>query len=163
MSLPKDRDSRNALPVWDGFIAYFPDVPAEVAKVSVLGNRQHNLGAKLHWNTHVSTDHKNKVLRHMIDDEEDPMDDDGTFHMAKAVWRASAVLQIRCWQRDGKNEHGEKIAALQAEIDAEDLAELNRRRTAVCIMPSPSPYPDAPTGAQESIDELGPRGFDGQR
>ena len=49
MSLPTDRDARNALPIWDGLMMYFPDVWAEVAKVSVLGNKQHNLGAKLFY------------------------------------------------------------------------------------------------------------------
>jgi hypothetical protein len=73
MSLPTDRDARNALPIWDGLMMYFPDVWAEVAKVSVLGNKQHNLGSKLFWNREVSTDHLN---------------------MAKAVWRACAELQL---------------------------------------------------------------------
>lgn len=110
MSLPKDRSARNALPIWDGFIEYFPDVFAEVAKVSVVGNKQHNLGAKLHWDTTVSTDHKNKAFRHMLDDSNgEVMDDDDTFHLAKAVWRLSAALQIRIWQRDGKDEHGQPI------------------------------------------------------
>lgn len=107
MSLPTDRDARNALPIWDGVIAYFPDVWAEIAKVSVAGNKQHNLGQKLHWNTHVSTDHENKVIRHMLDDMSgEIMDSDGTFHLAKAVWRACAALQLRIWARDGKDEHG---------------------------------------------------------
>jgi hypothetical protein len=120
MSLPTDRDARNALLVWDGCFAYFPDVWAEVAKVSVLGNKQHNLGKKLHWNTHVSTDHENKIIRHMLDDLEDPMDTDGTFHFAKVVWRSCAALQIRIWKRDGKDEHGAKIVAMEAAIAALD-------------------------------------------
>jgi hypothetical protein len=109
MSLPTDRDARNALPVWDGAIAYFPDVWAEVAKVSVLGNKQHNLGDTLHWNTHVSTDHKNKAMRHMLDDDHTVMDDDDTYHLAKAVWRLSAALQIRIWKRNGRDEHGQLL------------------------------------------------------
>lgn len=111
MTLPTDRDARNALPVWDGGIAYFPDVWAELAKVSVLGNKQHNLGDKLFWNTHVSTDHANKVIRHMLDDAAGNVyDDDGqTMHLAKALWRIGAMLQLRCWARDGKDEHGRPI------------------------------------------------------
>jgi hypothetical protein len=110
LSLPTDRDARNALPIWDGCIAYFPDVWAEVAKVSVLGNKQHDLGDKLFWNTHVSTDHKNKAFRHMLDDENgEVMDADGTFHLAKALWRIAAALQLRIWERDGKNEHGQVL------------------------------------------------------
>jgi hypothetical protein len=95
MPLPSDRDARNAIPLWDGLLAYFPDVWAEVAKVSVLGNKQHNLGAKLHFNREVSTDHLNKVIRHTLDHGTgNLMDDDGTYHMAKAIWRACAELQV---------------------------------------------------------------------
>ncbi len=113
MTLPTDRDARNALPVWDGCFAYFPDVWAEVAKVSVFGNKQHNLGSKLFWNTAVSTDHANKVIRHMLDDAAgNIMDDDGqTMHLAKALWRVAAMLQLRCWERDGKDEHGRPMGA----------------------------------------------------
>jgi hypothetical protein len=95
MSLPTDRDARNAIPLWDGLFAYFPDVWAEIAKVSVLGNKQHGLGAKLFWNREVSTDHLNKVMRHCFDHGTgNVIDTDGTFHMAKAVWRACAELQL---------------------------------------------------------------------
>lgn len=94
MSLPTDRDARNALPIWDGVIAYFPDAWAEIAKVSVLGNAQHNLGAKLHFNRNVSTDHLNKVMRHLLDHEAgNVLDTDGTLHLAKAAWRVLAALQ----------------------------------------------------------------------
>ena len=95
MPLPDDRDARNALPVWEGCIAYFPDCWAEIAKVSVLGNKQHGLGEKLHFNRDVSTDHANKVMRHMLDHEAGKrFDEDGTYHLAKAAWRALAALQV---------------------------------------------------------------------
>jgi hypothetical protein len=95
MPLPSDRDARNALPVWDGCIAYFPDCWAEIAKVSVVGNRQHGLGAKLRFARDISTDHANKVMRHMLDHQGgNIMDSDGTYHLAKAAWRALAALQV---------------------------------------------------------------------
>lgn len=95
MSLPTDRDARNALPVWDGCIAYFPDAWSEIAKVSVLGNKQHGLGAKLRFARDVSTDHLNKVMRHLLDHESGAVTDvDGTMHLAKAAWRVLAALQI---------------------------------------------------------------------
>jgi hypothetical protein len=95
MSLPTDRDARNELQIWDGFIMYFPDIPAAVADVSVKGNKQHNLGQKLHWNRDVSTDHMNKVFRHMLDHGTGNVKDtDGTYHLAKAIWRLSAELQL---------------------------------------------------------------------
>ena len=93
--LPNDRDARNALPVWDGCMAYFPDCWAEIAKVSVLGNVQHGLGPKLNFARDVSTDHENKVLRHMLDHAAGrTFDEDGTMHLAKAAWRALAALQV---------------------------------------------------------------------
>lgn len=95
MTLPIDRDARNALPVWDGCIAYFPDTWAEIAKVSVLGNKQHALGDKLRFDRTVSTDHANKVMRHMLDHQAGiTYDEDGTMHLAKAAWRALAALQV---------------------------------------------------------------------
>lgn len=94
MSLPTDRDARNAIPVWDGCVAYFPDTFAEIAKVSVAGNKQYQFGA-LKWNREVSTDHANKVMRHMLDHQAgNVIDTDGTFHLAKAAWRCLAALQL---------------------------------------------------------------------
>jgi hypothetical protein len=95
MPLPNDRDARNALPVWDGCIAYFPDAWAEIAKVSVLGNKQHALGARLRFARDISTDHANKIMRHMLDHAAgNTFDTDGTYHLAKAAWRALAALQV---------------------------------------------------------------------
>jgi hypothetical protein len=100
MPLPSDRDARNALPIWEGVVMYFPDVWAEVAKVSVLGNKQHNLGEKLRFARDVSTDHLNKVFRHCLDHAQGNLTDtDETYHMAKAIWRACAELQVTIEQR----------------------------------------------------------------
>lgn len=95
MPLPSDRDARNALPVWDGCIAYFPDCWAEIAKVSVLGNKQHSLGDKLRFARDVSMDHENKILRHLLDHAAGHiLDIDGAYHLAKAAWRCLAALQV---------------------------------------------------------------------
>jgi hypothetical protein len=95
MTLPTDRDARNALPIWDAVVLYFPDVWAEIAKVSVIGNKQHALGETLYFDRNVSTDHLNKVMRHALDHGTGTlMDTDGTYHMAKAIWRACAELQV---------------------------------------------------------------------
>lgn len=101
MPLPNDRDARNAIPIWDGVMVYFPDAWAEIAKVSVIGNKQHNLGAaKLYFNRTVSTDHANKVMRHMLDHAAGHVyDTDGTYHLAKAAWRALAALQVAIEER----------------------------------------------------------------
>ncbi len=116
MPLPTDSDARNALPIWDGLMMYFPDVWAEVAKVSVLGNKQHDLGAKLFWNREVSTDHLNKVMRHCLDHGTGSvLDTDGTFHMAKAVWRACAELQLAI-EAERKQEKLALATALSPEV-----------------------------------------------
>lgn len=95
MSLPTDRDARNALQVWDGCITYFPDAWAEIAKVSAAGNKQYAFGGKLRWERTISTDHENKVMRHMLDHAAgNVLDTDGTFHLAKAAWRVLAALQL---------------------------------------------------------------------
>ena len=93
--LPTDRDERNALQIWDGCIMYFPDAWAEIAKVSVAGNKQYNFGGKLRWERAISTDHENKVMRHMLDHAMGNVrDTDGTLHLAKAAWRVLAALQL---------------------------------------------------------------------
>jgi hypothetical protein len=135
MSLPIDRDARNAIPLWDGLFSYFPDVWAEVAKVSVLGNKQHNLGAKLFWNREVSTDHMNKVMRHCFDHGTgNVMDTDGTYHMAKAIWRACAELQLAIEARGAR---GSKlpdtgvsidISALQSHVYSWDIGKITTPR-----------------------------------
>ena len=118
MTLPTDRDARNALPVWDGCIAYFPDCWAEIAKVSVLGNEQHALGAKLRFARDVSADHANKVMRHMLDHAAgNVMDTDGTYHLAKAAWRALAALQVAIEARSALNSTNGQVNQQNAESD----------------------------------------------
>lgn len=109
MSLPTDRDERNAIPIWDGCIAYFPDVWAEIAKVSVLGNKQHGLGDKLHFATGISTDHLNKIMRHNLDHAAGNVYDDNgkTMHLAKAAWRQCAALQVAIWEEHAKRKSTE--------------------------------------------------------
>jgi hypothetical protein len=126
VSLPTDRDARNALPVWDGAIMYFPDVWVELAKVSVAGQKQYGF-KNLGWDTTVSTDHQNKVIRHLLDDATGQVvDTDGCMHLAKALWRIAATLQLRCWERDGKDEHGRPKVPAGTSVNAaiDEVAEL---------------------------------------
>lgn len=75
----------------DGLLYYFPSALAEVARVSKIGNDQHNPGEPMHWARDKSTDHANKIMRHLLDAGE--LDKDGTRHTAKLAWRALALLQ----------------------------------------------------------------------
>jgi len=90
-TLPGDSNERKSIPITTGVIDYFPLALAEVAKVSVVGNRQHNLGQPLQWSRGKSSDHADCILRHLI--ERGSKDSDGVPHSAKLAWRALALLQ----------------------------------------------------------------------
>jgi hypothetical protein len=82
---------RNEFPMADGLLYYFPAALAAVARVSKIGNDQHNPGQPLHWARGKSMDHANKIMRHLVDAGH--VDSDGTLHSAKLAWRALALLQ----------------------------------------------------------------------
>lgn len=93
MSLPKDPAARKAIPVYSGFVKYFPDAMAAVAQLSLIANEQHNPGQPLHWAKGKSTDHQDAFMRHMMDELETEGDEDGVLHATKQAWRAMAHLQ----------------------------------------------------------------------
>jgi hypothetical protein len=90
--LPAEATDRKTVPLCTGVLDYFPDALAEVARVSRVGNEQHNPGQPLHWAKEKSTDHADALLRHLVDrgkrDAKDEMR-----HSAKVAWRALALLQ----------------------------------------------------------------------
>jgi hypothetical protein len=90
-SLPTDAQERKALPIASGVLDYFPDALAEVARVSKIGNDQHNPGQPLHWDKSKSTDEGDALIRHFL--ERGKKDSDGARHSAKVAWRALALLQ----------------------------------------------------------------------
>lgn len=91
-NLPTDPKERKNYPIGTGVIDYFPDALAEVARVSKIGNVQHNgPNAPLHWDRSKSTDEADALLRHFI--ERGTVDSDGGLHSAKLSWRALALLQ----------------------------------------------------------------------
>lgn len=85
---------RKQCPVYSGFLKYFPDAVREVAKVSFIGNEQHNPGTPLHWDRNKSQDEPDALMRHLLDHASGtPVDTDGQLHLAKVAWRAMALLQ----------------------------------------------------------------------
>lgn len=106
MSLPTDYKERKAIPIGTGVLDYFPLALAEVAKVSLEGNRQHNPGQPLHWQRGKSTDHYDTLTRHGM--ERGTIDTDGQRHSAKMAWRALALLQeeLEAACGDGKISRG---------------------------------------------------------
>jgi hypothetical protein len=109
MPLPTDAKERKAVPIGTGVLDYFPDALAEVARVSLIGNEQHNPGQPLHWAKEKSTDHADCIIRHWID--RGKRDSDGTRHSAKLAWRALALLQIELESEGPINldSHGEPL------------------------------------------------------
>jgi len=88
-------EQRKKIPLYSGVIKYFPDALMEVAKVSQVGNDQHNKGEALHWAREKSTDQLDCVARHLTDHARgDVFDDDGMRHLAKCGWRILAQLQL---------------------------------------------------------------------
>lgn len=90
--LPTDAKERKKIPLAGGVFDYFASALVEVAKISYIGNDQHNPGEKLHWSRGKSDDHADTMLRHFM--ERGTRDIDGVPHAAKMVWRALAILQL---------------------------------------------------------------------
>jgi hypothetical protein len=91
LSLPDDDELRKDYPLADGLLDYFPNALAEVAKVSKLAGDKHHPGEAIHWERGKSTDHRNKMMRHLIDSGK--FDSLGNRHSAALAWRALALLQ----------------------------------------------------------------------
>jgi hypothetical protein len=92
--LGTDKKERKAIPIATGCLDYFPLALAEIARVSLAGNRQHNGdGQPLHWDRTKSADHADCLMRHFI--EREGVDIDGMLHLTKVAWRALAMLQLK--------------------------------------------------------------------
>lgn len=99
LSLPDADEARGDFPMFDGLLAYFPNALAEVSRVSKIGNDQHNPGQPMHWARDKSTDHGNKIVRHLVDAGK--RDGRGVRHTARAAWRILAMLQEEIERDEG--------------------------------------------------------------
>jgi hypothetical protein len=90
-SLPEDDALRGDYAMADGLLDYFPNALAEVAKVSKVAGDKHHPGEPMHWERSKSTDHRNKIMRHLVDSGR--FDSKGNRHSAALAWRALALLQ----------------------------------------------------------------------
>lgn len=86
-----DAADRKAVPLFAGVLAYFPDAFVELARLSKIGNDQHNPGEPLHWARGKSGDELDALTRHLLD--AGSIDTDGVRHSTKLLWRAAANLQ----------------------------------------------------------------------
>lgn len=91
-TLPTSSAERKQYPVGTGVLDYFPDALVAIARVSYLGNEQHNPDQPLHWAREKSADQADTMIRHYL--ERGTIDTDGGRHTAKMAWRALAMLQL---------------------------------------------------------------------
>jgi|TARA_R110001592_G_scaffold341817_1_gene631172 hypothetical protein len=81
--LPVDPKERKSVPVYTGFIKYFPRAIAEVAKISYIGGLQHGQTPEnLFWDRTKSKDELDAMMRHVLDED-----------WAQVAWRAMANLE----------------------------------------------------------------------
>ena len=87
-------EERKAIPVYSGFVSYFPNAMKEVAQCSYKANKQHNGDEPLHWAMEKSKDELDALMRHLIDHASGiDWDDDGIRHLTKVCWRSLAMLE----------------------------------------------------------------------
>jgi hypothetical protein len=104
LTLPTDSAERKNVPVYSGFLQYFPAAVAGAAKHSKMGNDKHNPGEELHHSRGKSGDHADCIVRHLQDIGDMlaaldragtcAFDPEGILAEANAlVWRAAALSQ----------------------------------------------------------------------
>lgn len=84
---------RKNTPVFSGVLKYFPNALKAVARASKAGNDQHHKDKPLHWDMSKSSDEYDAMIRHLLDHQENPVDDDNVLHLTKVAWRALAGLE----------------------------------------------------------------------
>lgn len=93
-----DSKLRKETPIFRGLLMYFPYACAAVARLSYKANEKHNPGEDMHWSRDRSSDHRDCVVRHIM--EVDHLDDEcGELAEVQAAWRALAVAQIAIEER----------------------------------------------------------------
>ena len=110
--LPSDAQQRKDIPIYRGFIKYFPDAIVEVTKLSVKGSKQHH-GDKVWWDKSKSSDELDALMRHLLEGD-----------WVCVAWRAMANLQRECDERKRTQEIALKFGELYPQLcpieEAED-------------------------------------------
>ena len=139
--------NRKDYPLATGLFDYFPDALKEVARLSKIGNDQHNPGQPMHWAREKSNDHDDCLLRHFMD--RGRVDTDDVLHRTKVVWRALAALQLEIEQRA-------RVATAMCSAVSEDaLAKEFRGAFETKVTPPPTftAPPMTATEVQQRADE----------
>lgn len=95
MTLPTDSDERKKIPIYSGFINYFPDAMAAVASHSFVNNEKHNPGEPLHWAREKSTDQLDALARHLSELPSAQNIQEEIEYLKAIVWRSAAQLQLK--------------------------------------------------------------------
>lgn len=146
MTLPINSEERKQVPIFSGFMAYFPAAIAGAARVSMMGKIQHRL-SKLGHNRSKSGDHSDCVPRHMLDaadleamlerneslseKEREELIDRILTESSCAVWRVSA------WSQELHEKYGRAPMAPAAFVPKPDVF-------ANTYVPPPPPPSDIP-------------------
>ncbi len=105
MKLPEDAQERKEIPIYSGFLKYFPLAVAAIAHWSFVSNEQHNPGQSMFWNRSKSTDETDALARHLTEQAMAELAGDLEkqieFATAKG-WRAMADLQKLCERKTEK-------------------------------------------------------------
>jgi hypothetical protein len=92
--LPTDPAARKRIPIWSGFVKYFPKSMAAVAMLSFKANEQHNPGTPVHWDKSKSADELDALMRHLDEIAQGiDYDTDDILMDIKVAWRALANLE----------------------------------------------------------------------
>ena len=145
-TLPTDSDARKNVPLHRGLFRYFPAALAEVAKISQHGNDKHNPGEDMHHARGKSMDHKDCILRHLMDSEEgDGRDENGILEDAYLAWRALANLQERLEAEGAPIAPGARFPGpteflVEHPLNLEEFRALHGGESGAAV-PSTSPFP----------------------
>lgn len=92
-TLPLDSAARKQVPLWTFLSTYFPKTFVAMTQLSYAANEKHNPGQSMHWAREKSADHKDCILRHLLDEERvDP--ETGQPEAVAAAWRACANAEL---------------------------------------------------------------------
>lgn len=98
MTLPDDALARKGTPLYSGVDRFFPSALDEVARVSVVGSKQHGNDG-LYDDRSKSNDDADCLRRHLRDSTAGDGMDGPVSHLAKVAWRALRHLQKDCERR----------------------------------------------------------------
>ena len=98
MSGITDSQLRKTMPVFRGFMKYFPEAMHLVSMLSYRANQKHAPGQQIHWVKGASADQEDCLARHLCD--VDTMDEEmGLDYRVHVAWRGMAQLQAAIDER----------------------------------------------------------------